>query len=211
MKRNVMFVAMILASTVFSCSQRDPNADQIIRETMAHRSEVDYFFRSDPESPFNHDTSVRYEGIKWFPPEPEFSFRSKLFRYEHAETVLVYGTKGDERKQLKYGYFLLDYDGKNHPLNTYREVSPDPSHTTESRNRLSVWFTDETTGKETYEVGRYVEVGEESGDSNHVYTVNLNNAYNPYCAYSALYSCAIPRKEDHLSFSVRAGEMKYHH
>jgi uncharacterized protein (DUF1684 family) len=75
---------------------------------------------------------------------------------------------------------------------------------------LSVWFTDETTGKETYRVGRYVEVGEENPDPQFVYTIDLNKAYNPYCAYSDLYSCAIPRKEDHIPIAIRAGEKNYH-
>jgi uncharacterized protein (DUF1684 family) len=59
-------------------------------------------------------------------------------------------------------------------------------------------------------VGRYLEVGQEVADPDYLYTIDFNNAYNPYCAYSSQYSCAIPRKEDHLDFPIRAGEMKYH-
>jgi hypothetical protein len=38
----------------------------------------------------------------------------------------------------------------------------------------------------------------------------FNRAYNPYCAYTSLYSCAIPREEDHLDIPLRVGERKYH-
>jgi uncharacterized protein (DUF1684 family) len=48
------------------------------------------------------------------------------------------------------------------------------------------------------------------GESTHVYVIDLNKAYNPYCAYSSLYSCAVPRQEDRLTIAVRAGELKYH-
>ena len=210
MNRRNLLVAFLLTITFVSCSQRDPLAEQFIRETLAHRSEVDAAFRNDPDSPFNRDTSVRYEGIEWFPPDLKYVFHSKLYRYAHPETVVVYGTKGEGRTQLKYGYFLINFEGKSCILNTYKAAPSDPDPGLH-RNPLSVWFTDETTGKETYEVGRYVDVGEEHADAAYSYTINLNDAYNPYCAYSALYSCAIPRKEDHLEFAVRAGEMKYHH
>jgi len=43
-----------------------------------------------------------------------------------------------------------------------------------------------------------------------VYIIDFNKAYNPYCAYSSLYSCAIPRREDRIPTPVRAGELKYH-
>ncbi len=182
---------------------------KIIEEILAHRKEVDSIFQNDPASPFNRDTSVHFKGIEWFPPDVKYYFKSKLYRYKIPENVLIYGTKGEERKHIKYGYFKLNFEGKEFKLNVYKISLTDPNYE-RYRNYLSVWFTDETTGKETYQVGRYVDVGDENNDPDFLYTINLNNAYNPYCAYTPLYSCAVPRKEDHLNFAVRAGEMKYH-
>ena len=73
----------------------------------------------------------------------------------------------------------------------------------------SLWFTDLTTGKETYEVGRYLDFLKDE-DPDYVYTLDFNLTYNPYCAYSPAYSCPIPRKEDHLDLAVTAGEKKWH-
>ncbi len=167
-------------------------------------------FRRDPDSPFLRDSTIRYRGIQWFSPDLRFFFRSKLIRYASPETVIVMGTKGEQRIQLKEGYFIIPYRGKEYRLNAYKMTLEDSRRYGISPNTLSVWFTDSTTGKETYEVGRYVDVGEEQPDADHLYVIDLNEAYNPYCAYSALYSCAIPRKEDHFDFAVRAGELKYH-
>lgn len=183
---------------------------RIIEEIQLHRAEVDSAFRFEPESPFTKDTSAHYNGIKWFPPDVQYYFQSKLHRYEHPETVVIFGTKGEERRQLKYGYFILDFDSKEYRLNAYKPVGAEAQRSPMARDYLSVWFTDKTTGKETYNVGRYLDVGDEPPDPDHLYTLNLNNAYNPYCAYSEIYSCAVPRREDHLNFPVRAGEMKYH-
>ena len=214
----IFLLALFFVLTLQSCRTK-PNVNHrritedsihIVHEILSHRAEVDSFFRYDPDSPFNNDTSIHFEGIKWFPIDVNYFFQSKLYRYNTPETVSVFGTKGEERRELKYGYFVLNFEGQNYKLNVYKFTPYDRAYASH-KNLLSVWFTDETTGKETYEVGRYVEVGNEQPDTGHYYIINFNNAYNPYCAYSSMYSCAIPRKEDHLNLPVHAGEMKYHH
>ena len=195
-------------STTHQVSHTD--SIQIIDEILTHRAATDSAFRFDPSSPFKRDSGSHFDGIKWFPPDIHYYFKSKLYKYEKPEVVSVYGTKGEERKHLKYGYFIIPYDGEDYRLNVYKFTASDPQRYRQYKNYLSVWFTDETTGKETYNVGRYVEVGDENPDPEFLYVVNFNNAYNPYCAYSPTYSCAVPLMEDHLNISVRAGEMKYH-
>ncbi len=187
-----------------------------IRDNLAHRNEVDEFFTRDPGSPFRRDTTIRYNGIRWFPINPVFRVTSLLHRYAEPETVAVMGTRGETRRNLKYGYFeflLPGEDGRAVPcrLNAYKFTPYDGQRYLLYRDQLSVWFTDATTGQETYAVGRYVDVGLEFPDPAHPYIIDLNKAYNPYCAYSSMYSCAIPREEDHLPVAVRAGEMTYNH
>ncbi len=187
----------------------------IVEDNIKHRAAIEDFFRSSPDSPFQRDTTIHYDGIKWFPINPHFRGRSILHRYEHPETVTVMGTKDEERRYLRYGYFEFDVPDeygmmKTIRINVYKFTPHDAKRYALYRNVLSVWFTDRTTGKDTYKVGRYVEVGEEHPDPNFVYTIDLNKAYNPYCAYSNIYSCAIPRKEDHVDVALRVGEKKYH-
>ena len=170
---------------------------------MAYRQSAEAFFRSNPQSPFNQENAALFTGIKWYPPDIHFCFTSKLFRYAQPEHVTILGTKGDERNYIKYGYFTIPYNNEDYKITVYKEVGSDV-------NRLSVWFTDETSGKETYDVGRYIDIEDEHGDPNYLYTIDFNKAYNPYCAYSPRYSCAVPRREDHLPIAVHAGEMKYH-
>jgi len=197
----------------FSLSPQDSIA--IVNDNLAHRAEMDEYFRNSPDSPFHRDTAIAYHGIKWFAINPYYRGRSVLHRYANPETVSVYGTKGEERKNLRYGYFEFDVpdeqgEWKTIRLNVYKFTPHDKKRYELYRNNLSIWFTDKTTGKETYGVGRYVELGDENPDPNFIYTIDLNKAFNPYCAYSDLYSCAIPRKEDHLDLALRVGEMNYH-
>ena len=188
---------------------------RIVNDNTRHRAEMDDFFRNDPESPFHRDTTIRYDGIRWFPIDVRFSVQSVLHRYEHPDTVVVFGTKGEKRRELKYGYFavlLPDDRGGEHPvrINVYKFTPYDSARYALYKDNLSVWFTDRTTGTETYEVGRYIEMGAENHDPSFVYTLDLNKAFNPYCAYSSMYSCAIPREEDHIDIALYVGEKKYH-
>ena len=66
-------------------------------------------------------------------------------------------------------------------------------------------FTDLITGKETYEVGRYINLEIPIRDT---IIIDFNKAYNPYCAYTKNYSCEIPPKENHLGIAVLAGVKK---
>ena len=170
-----------------------------VQDNLLHRAEVDTSFRNDPGSPFRRDTSVAFTGIHWFPIDVRYRSAVRLHRYPAPETVQVMGTKGEPRKQLRYGYFeLVLPDDRGDPvamrLNVYKFTPSDSVRYARYRDHLSMWFTDLTTGKETYHVGRYIELGEEHADPDEPYIVDLNKAFNPYCAYSALYSCAIPTR-----------------
>lgn len=219
LSRMILSVAMGMIS---SCSRNPESAKlsladslMIVQDNIIHRAEVDSSFRFDENSPFNRDTTIEYHGLKWFPINPLYRGVSLLHRYANPETVIVLGTKGEERKQLRYGYFTVSVpDDQGKPIalkiNVYKFTPYDTKRYALYRDALSVWFTDETTGKETYDVGRYVDVGNEDADRGHLYKIDFNKAYNPYCAYSNMFSCAVPRKEDHIDIALRVGEMKYH-
>jgi len=188
---------------------------RIVEENIEFRADRDSSFAHDPNSPFMRDTSVHYHGINWFPIDPAYRGTSLLHTYSDPDTVAVMGTRGETRRELRYGYVEIPVPGPgSRPvmlrLIVYKFTPYDRQRFDLYRDNLSIWFTDSTTGHETYEVGRYLEIGNDTHDPHHLYTIDLNQAYNPFCAYSPRYSCAIPREEDHLAIALRVGEMKYH-
>jgi hypothetical protein len=171
--------------------------------TLRSRTEKDAYMRDDPASPFKREPPVAFAPLKYFPPDPAWVFRSKLQAYPDPQPVTILDTKGRERHGVIYGFLTLEKDGRIHTLRVYRMT------TAKDGVYYAVWFTDRTTGDTTYEVGRYLDF-EKVDDPNHVYTLDFNLAYNPYCAYTHAYGCAIPRKEDHLDLAITVGEMKWH-
>jgi uncharacterized protein (DUF1684 family) len=67
-------------------------------------------------------------------------------------------------------------------------------------------FVDSLAGKETYGAGRYLEP-EALGEGK--FLVDFNLAYNPWCAYSPMYSCPLPPDENRLTVPIRAGEKDF--
>ena len=206
----VVITIILLTLILFSCKET-PIDDEYKRAIEKYRKEKDSLFIYDENSPFKRDTTMKFTGLKYFDINPDFVFKSKLYKYAIPETVIVLGTKGEERLQIKYGFFQFTYKGQSYKINAYKYPDASIKDGKEYlRNYLAVWFRDLTTGDETYEVGRYLEIEPESPDPDYLYTLDFNKAYNPYCAYTPLYSCAIPREEDFIRLRVTAGEKKYH-
>ncbi len=195
---------MFLSILFFSCGKKlSPAEEQYIKQVQQYRQEKNDYMKDNPASPFNQDSLVKFQPLNYYPVDPDFVFKSKLYEYPQKDTVIVFGTKGEERKVIKYGYVTFNYEKKPYRVNVYKATSSD------GEEYYSIWFTDKTTGGDTYGVGRYIDF-DINPDSNYVYTIDFNLAYNPYCAYSSKYSCAIPTKDDYIDLAVTGGEKKFH-
>jgi uncharacterized protein len=197
----LFFASLIILS---GCGRNhSPEEEKYINLIKSQRVLKDNEMRSDPSSPFNKDSKIHFENLKYFDVDPAFLFNSKLYEYNIKDTVKVFGTKGEQREYLRFGYIKFKYDNKEYKMNVYK------GKTKSNIEYYSLWFTDKTTNNETYGVGRYIDF-EINMNKDFIYTIDFNKAYNPYCAYSALFSCAVPLKEDYLDIRITAGEKKFH-
>lgn len=199
-------ILMLLPTLLFfiSCGENySPEQKAYMASIEEHRHEKDDYMKNDPQSPFNFKGKVEFHPLKYFDIDPDFVFKSKLFEFPVKDTVIVFGTKGEERKVIRYGFVNFEYEKKNYRLNVYK------GSTKSGDEYFSIWFTDLTTGEESYGVGRYLDF-ELNPDKEFVYTIDFNLAYNPYCSYTPDYTCAIPTKEDFINLKVEAGEKKFH-
>jgi uncharacterized protein len=159
--------------------------------------------KSDPNSPFNSDPRASWAPLEYFPVDTNFVFECALVEYDRKDTPAVFGTEGDRRRAARYGFPAFALEGKERRVNVYQ------GETAGGENYYAVRFTDETTGDETYDVGRYIDV-EYPNDAEAAYVLDFNKAYNPCRAYSSMYSCVIPPKENRLSVAITAGEKRFH-
>ncbi|MDH7604036.1 MAG: DUF1684 domain-containing protein [Melioribacter sp.] len=194
----------ILFFLLFSCGQKYTEEEiNYIKSIEEQRKIKNEYMKNDPASPFNYKGKVEFHELKYFDVDPKFVFKSKLYEYNPKDTITIYGTKGEARKAVRFGYVLINYENKEYKVNVYEGT------TKSGEKYYSIWFTDKTTNKETYGVGRYLDF-EKHNNPDYIYIIDFNLAYNPYCAYSPNYSCAIPTKEDFIPIEIKAGEKKFH-
>jgi hypothetical protein len=212
MLRGLFLCITIAAAFVCAgCGRQQTVPPVYLVELKEHRATVDSTMRHDPLSPFLRDSTISFTGIKWYPPAFEFRTEARLHRYPVPEQIATRGTRGEPRAVVRYGYLTFKLLNKDYRLNVHKFTEEELKKRGEDlHSYLMVWFTDKTNRTETYPVGRYLEIDPESPDSNHLYVLDFNKAYNPYCAYTTHYSCAVPTRDDVLDLAITAGEKKYH-
>ncbi|MCL4323857.1 MAG: DUF1684 domain-containing protein [Candidatus Thermoplasmatota archaeon] len=164
------------------------------------RKQKDEYFRTDMDSPIPEGERKTFPGLNYYPIEEKLRFAVRLAPVD-PPTPLSFGvSQGPPRPMLKVGYFDFVVDGAPQRLWAYRSADP------HGGGSLFVPFRDATSGKETYGAGRYLDLeATEEG----TYTLDFNEAYNPYCIYSDCYSCPLPPMENWLKVPLRAGEKTY--
>lgn len=199
-----VFILIISSMIFIGCNNYTDDQKSYINELEEFRTEKNIEFRDSSYSPFNRKSKVKFHSLKYFEANFDFVLDGKLFENDSKDTVKVFGTKGEERKSVRYGVLKLENKKNKLDVKVYETLTRDGI-----KKYYSIWFTDKTTNAESYGVGRYIDF-ELNDNPDFVYTIDFNYAYNPYCAYSSEYSCAIPTKEDYIDIAIEAGEKKFH-
>ncbi len=170
------------------------------RALLRFREQKDELFGHGNDSPLSHEDRQGFGGLKYFEPDPGYRLEVKLQRHTSIESVMMTTSKGTRQLFNNVGGFEVVIEGQPVQLHAYQSaVRDDPN--------IFLPFRDATSGKESYGAARYLDLRVEHDDD---YAVDLNYAYNPYCAYSEAYTCPLPPTENWLKVAVRAGEKKYH-
>lgn len=202
-KNVILLVAIVvLVITVFYSFQGSQDESAYIKEIEKEREEKDRFMRSSPESPFAADPE-KYEGLNYFPPDVKYRVIANLHHIEKKRTVILGTNDGKEQRYIEYAHAEFKLDGVSNKLLILEIADMGPF-----RGKLFLAFGDETSARETYGAGRYLDVNKAPGSN--TIKLDFNLAYNPYCAYNETFTCPLPPRENNLSIPIRAGEKTYH-
>ena len=153
----------------------------------------------DPTSP----RFKAYKGLKYFPVDLAFRYELPLTINPKPETIVILSTRGNKRNAQRVGWFEFMAGTTPSRLEVVRLLEPGVGE-----NDLGIFFRDATSGKESYALGRYVDVKKLPNGN---YLLDFNLAYNPACAFSDHYNCPIPPTSNTLTAAIRAGEMDSHY
>ena len=167
----------------------------------------DELLRNHPQSPLALQARQRFNGLRYFDPDPAAKVRCRLEPADPGDPLEI--DTGGEDGVISFrrtGRLAFAFNGRPCTLTVFSLVG--------YGGGLFLPFRDSTSGTETYGGGRYLfdtvkntdglslEVTAGSSDV----TIDFNYAYNPSCAYDARWACPLAPRENWLPVPVRAGE-----
>ena len=190
----VLAAALLLAR----CSSGAPDAGQedYVQQLLKARAATDVQFRNSPNNPIPPDAMDSLLPLSYFPPDPDYVVPASLKLAKQREVVDMPTSTGEVRKEERVGVLEFVLKGQPMKLAAFHEAGTDMTH-------LFVPFRDLTSGTETYQAGRYLDL---ELSASGVYTIDFNRAYNPFCYYSSKFDCPYPPPENRLTMPVRAGQ-----
>jgi uncharacterized protein len=145
--------------------------------------------------------------LQFYPVNKSYRVQASFQKVENSQWLPMKTSGLITKLHRVYGTLTFSIHDTLLHLNVYQSLSL--LSTEDYKNYLFLPFTDLTTGIETYNSGRYIDLT--IGDvKDGQLLLDFNKAYNPYCAYvSGKYNCPIPPKENNLPVAIRAGEQQY--
>jgi uncharacterized protein (DUF1684 family) len=151
-------------------------------------------FREGEDSPVKKEDLGKFVPLSYFPIDEAYAVPAQLEPFKQRESFTMPTSTGTLRNVQRIGTLKFNVKGEPLKLTAFLE---------EGAQDLFVPFSDLTSGTETYQAGRYMNL-EPTGSG--VYIVDFNTAYHPYCYYNASYECPLPPAENRLQVPIRAGE-----
>jgi uncharacterized protein (DUF1684 family) len=196
----VRFAVVLLALAPLAACSSGPSApddSEYIEQLAAARVVKDQAFREASDSPIPADKRDKILPLAYFPVDPNYAVPAVLRLSDDRPAFDMLTSSGQPRRMQLVGTLEFTLRGETRSLGAF---VPDG---TERITNLFVPFADQTTGKETYAAGRYLDI---DPTTTGYYTIDFNRAYNPYCAYSPTFECPFPPSSNRLTTEIRAGE-----
>ena len=195
----ILVSLVVIAAVAYILTSAE--SPEVYQEKIEAERERQYkFIRFNVESPLTEEQKRDFKELNFYPIDPNYKVKARLIPVENRKVREVPMTDGSVERYIEHSYAEFELGGKTNRLLLLQSVSE-----SDMRN-FFLAFADETSGRETYGGGRYINARQDGKNS---ITIDFNLAYNPYCAYNPDYACPLPPKENILNISIQAGEKNY--
>lgn len=196
------FLTFILFFVFIYVGNTQDNLSDIEDEILQYRKEYKRELVRDLHSPL---TLYDVNFLDFYEADPNFRIDCKV-TYLKDQKFFDFGTSsGTKRKYRKFT--KLECPIKDTIIVLFTYESKRLLQSDKYKDYIFLPFTDYTSGETTYGGGRYLDL--QRADFNKTISIDFNKCYNPYCAYSTGYSCAIPPRENFIELEIEAGEKLY--
>ncbi len=136
----------------------------------------------------------RFGGRVWYPVRAKYRVQAKFVPYDPPRKIAIVNRIDEVSEEPAPGYVEFRLGGKTYRLDAVGEDEG-----------LFFVFRDATAGKTTYPPGRFLYVDHRPAPGT-TFTLDLNRAYNPPCAFSEFTTCPLPPRQNILAAPIEAGE-----
>ena len=193
MRRLAAIVLAAFASAALGCSAPPSYPEEIA----AHRAEIDAFMRGASESPIPAARRAAFQALPYYPIDEQYRVPAALRVARSDEIIEMSTSTGKPRRMRRIGTLAFTLKGQPLTLTAFAEADDT------ALRRLFVPFGDLTSGMDTYQGGRYLDLDLKGSG---VYELDFNRAYHPYCVFNPEYECPVPPRENRLKVPILAGE-----
>jgi uncharacterized protein (DUF1684 family) len=183
---------VVLSLLVSACSSAPP--EDYTSRIANERARKDEMFRSGEDSPILPKDLESFVPLAYFPIDEAYAVPAQLTPAAEQVRLQMPTSTGKLRTTARIGTLEFTFKGQALKLAAFLE---------DGSRRLFVPFSDLTSGTETYQAGRYMNL---DPTPTGIYIVDFNVAYHPYCYYNAEFDCPLPPAENRLPLPIRAGE-----
>lgn len=196
----LIFVSVVVLAAVIYTLTSAEDPETYIEKIEAERERQYKFIRYNIESPLTEEQKRDFKELTFYPIDPTYKVKARLIPNEEKKVREVPLTDGSKERYIEHSFAEFELGGQTNRLLLLQAIDE-----TDMRN-FFLAFADETSGRETYGGGRYINARQDGKTS---ITIDFNLAYNPYCAYNPDYACPIPPRENILKIPIEAGEKNY--
>jgi len=198
----IIGVAIIAVVSIYYSFSGGETSETYKASIQKLREEKDHDMRTAPDSPFAKDTLSAFKGLNYFRIDAAYRIQARLTPIENKKAISLPTSDGKQKSYLEYAYAEFEMQGERNKLLILEIIDMGLY-----RGTLFLAFADNTSAKETYGAGRYLDIKKIPGSTS--VTLDFNEAYNPYCAYNDNFSCPFPPQENILTIAIEAGEKTY--
>lgn len=198
--RYILF-AVVFFQSIFGFSQEKFD----LAAAQKFQQELNKEYADAKTSPLESEDLAAFKSLDFYPISGKYFVNARFVRTPKEKPFKMKTSTDRTPLYVKYGEVFFEMDGKECRLNVYQniEFSKNPKY----KNDLFLPFFDQTSGKESYIGGKYIDLKIPKANT---IAIDFNRSYNPYCAYSYRFSCPRVPLENDLKIAIRAGVKKFH-
>lgn len=187
-------ILLSLIVTIISCSNNNKNIGY--EEKLLNQRKFNESSFMGANSPLQEKDKATFTGLNYFDVDTNYRVKASIKWDLKCTPIRLVTDSTIESYHYPSAFLTFSLKGKEYKLQGF-------TRKLKGIKEVFIPFYDETSGKETYGAGRFLDA---TLLSNEQVMLDFNLAYNPYCAYNPSYICAVPPFINDLKVEILAGE-----